>query len=121
MSTAALVMLIIGIIIFVVGVTSFIVVLFYKKSKIKKSEVAITNKVEESTSDLAKLFGSKSNIESITTTGSRVSVNLKDITLVDTNKIREIYNDVLFTNSKAVFIVGEKSKEFANQLENKLK
>ena len=47
-------------------------------------------------------------------------MELNDITLVDIDKIKEIYKDVLFTNNKVVFVVGEKSKEFAAQLEKKI-
>ena len=102
------------------GIVVLIVFTTIKKKRIQQSEIAASNKVEESTSDLAKAFGSKSNIKRITSSGSRVTVELVEISKVNTDKIKEIYKDVLFTNNKAVFVVGEKSKEFASQLENKL-
>lgn len=102
------------------GIIALIIVSVKRNNRIKQSEVAAANKVEESTSDLAFLFGSKKNIKEITSTGSRVSVELNDISKVDIQKIKEIYKDVLFNNNKAVFVVGEKSKEFASLLEKKL-
>lgn len=119
MNTALLVVIIVASIL-VLGLIAYLVYFIQKKKKIQESEEAASQVVDESTSDLAKLFGSKKNIKAITSTGSRVSVELNDITLVDIDKIKEIYKDVLFTNNKVVFVIGEKSKEFAAQLEKKI-
>ena len=90
------------------------------KNKTIESEKKVTIKIETSTSELALLFGGKQNVESINNSSSRVTIVVKDESKLDSKKIEEQFKDVLFTNNKVIFVVGEKAEEFSSQLKNKI-
>ena len=123
MDTLEITLLIIGIIssvlLFVFGIIS--IIYFKKEAKRKQNEIEVNEKIDSSTDVLSPLFGSEDNILNISSRGSRTSIELKDISKIDEDKIKEAFDDVMFMGNKVVFIIGEKSKEFASILEEKIK
>ncbi len=91
---------------------------FNRKKKL--SEEACNQKVEESAGKLSTCFGGKDNILSISQKGSRVSVNVKDIHLVNQDEINKELSSVMFMNNKVVFVIGSKSEEFSKLLKENI-
>ncbi len=94
---------------------------FRKKKMIKEAEEKINQKVEQSAGKLSNCFGGNDNIVSITQKGSRVTVQLKDISLVNKEEINKELSSVMFMNNKVVFVIGSMSEEFSRLLEENVK
>ena len=102
----------------IVGLMLFFVIRKVRQDKKRKqSEIAVNQKVEESADKLSGCFGGKDNILSISQKGSRVSVSVKDIQLVDHDEINKELSSVMFMNNKVVFVIGSKSEEFSKLLQ----
>lgn len=114
------------IILVIVGVIIIALALFFlirhiiKKNKIKRSEEHVENKIDESTTIISTLFGGKENIIDVIKSGSRVSVVVKDISLVNKEKIDEQLSPVIYMNNKVSFVIGSLSSEFQKQLLEKI-
>lgn len=102
---------------FLVWLICFII----RKRNIKKSDLKVDEKIKESTSSVASYFGGKKNIKEILSKGSRVSVEVEDIKLVDRPQISAHFESVIFMGNKIVFVVGSKSESFAEELQNNIK
>lgn len=104
-------------------VISAIVLIVYtviKKKKIRQSEERVDAKIEDSTDMLALTFGGKENIKEITSRGSRVTVTVIDLSLVDKGKINQELESVMFMGNKIVFVIGSKSEQFRRLLSDKI-
>ncbi|MFA6861653.1 MAG: hypothetical protein WCR56_04670 [Bacilli bacterium] len=111
--------MIIVIVVATVIVTAAIVYLcffFAKKRRIKQADEAVTKQVVESTSALSLDFGGTDNIISISKQGSRVTVQVKDNSLVKKDEINKIMINTMFMGNKVVFVVGSASEEFSKLL-----
>jgi phosphotransferase system IIB component len=95
--------------------------LFIKKHNINKSQKIVQDKISEATDELATKFGGKDNIENITKNLSRVTVEVKDVNLVNKDEINETFEGVMFMGNKIVFVVGSSSDDFLKQLADKIK
>ncbi len=94
---------------------------FRKKKMVKEAEEKINQKVEQSAGKLSNCFGGNDNIVSITQKGSRVTVQLKDISLANKEEINKELSSVMFMNNKVVFVIGSMSEEFSRLLEENVK
>ncbi len=103
-----------------VALIVFLILYIHKKQKIKASEEAADRKVVETAGKLFLCFGGNENILSIQQKGSRVSVLLKDISLVNKEEINKELSSVMFMNNKVVFIIGSKSEDFSRLLQENI-
>jgi phosphotransferase system IIB component len=103
-----------------VAIIVFLILHIHKKQKIKASEEAADRKVVETAGKLSLCFGGNENILSIQQKGSRVSVLLKDISLVNKEEINKELSSVMFMNNKVVFIIGSKSEDFSRLLQENI-
>ena len=99
----------------------FIIRSSIKRKKIRKSNEEANKKVEDSAKTIAGAFGGKSNIISITKQGSRVTLELKDPSLADKEKINTEFKDARYRGNKITLIIGSRSEEFRKLLEENRK
>lgn len=118
--TPAIIILIIIGVIAVIGIIIVTLALIHKKRE-ELNNKRIEESIDSSTRELASLFGTRHNIKEVTTSGSRVSITVFDPDLLNTNEIKNKFQDVLFTGNKVVFVVGEKAEEFASKLKINIK
>lgn len=115
------------IIIIAVAALLLAVVIFFiirssiKRKKIRKSNEEANKKVEDSAKTIATAFGGKANILSITKQGSRVTLELKDPSLADKEKINTEFKDARYRGNKVTLIIGSRSEEFKTLLEENRK
>lgn len=110
--------ILIGVLIAVVLVILIIVILkLVKNNKRKKAEEKVDKTLKESTDKLADKFGGKDNIEKIQKSLSRVTVIVKDLSLVNKDGIKEIFESCMFMGNKIVFVIGSDSEKFKSLLE----
>lgn len=95
----------------------FLIVKILKKKKQKHADELVETTIKESTDKLADKFGGKANIEKIQKSLSRVTVIVKDTSLVDKNGIKEIFSSSMFMGNKIVFVIGSDSEKFKTLLE----
>ncbi len=100
----------------IIALAIFITLKLIKNKKIKDSEIKVEQKIESSTASLATCFGGKDNIIDVKTTGSRVTVEVKDISLINKDSILKQFDQSMFMGNKIVFIIGSKSEEFRKAL-----
>ncbi len=100
----------------VVGALIGVILAINKKKRIKESEKKVEEKIQTSASHLSTLFGGKDNILEITSRGSRVSVTLKDMNIVDKDAIMKELDSCMFMGNRIVFIIGSKSADFEKLL-----
>lgn len=96
----------------------FLFIFFILKNNSKKKAQALEKEVKQSATALYDKFGGKDNILEIKNSGSRVVVTLNDISKADKKEIQNIFESVLFMGNKIVFVIGSKSEEFKNILED---
>lgn len=121
MSNWLIILLVCIVVIVLVALIIFIVLHISKNKKIEESEKHIEETIEKSTSKLADCFGGKHNIESVTQTGSRVSILVKDVSIIDKEAINKELPNVMYMGSKIVLIIGSESEDFKKKLDEKLK
>ncbi|MFA6830151.1 MAG: hypothetical protein WCR67_05575 [Bacilli bacterium] len=113
-----IVLVCLGCVLVLVGVF-FIIRHFIHSSKVKKGEENVQKALVSTTDSLADKFGGKDNILSITQSGSRVSVIVSDIKLIDKDGITKAIDNVMFMGTKIVFVIGSDSSKFKELLESK--
>lgn len=91
-----------------------------KNKKIRLSEEKANQKVEEAASHLSLCFGGNDNIESVSQKGSRVTILVKDMSLVEKTKIDEELSSVMYMGNKIVFVIGSKSEDFSKLLKENI-
>ena len=116
MSKTTMIILIIVAIVVVVILTLLSIYLIHKK-KIRDSNRQADEKVQTSAIEVSDKFGGRNNIEQISSKGSRVTVLVKDPTIVDKEGINMILEQVMFMGNKVVFVIGSKSEYFKELLE----
>lgn len=89
-----------------------------KKKKKENTEKKIDNEIKEVTSSLKDKFGGKDNIIEISSKGSRVTVIVKDISLINKEEINKTFDNVMFMSNKIVFLIGSDSEKFKQLLED---
>ena len=114
------IVLIAVILVVVIIVAVLIILKILKDKKIKQSNERADELVKEKASTLALEFGGKDNIKAIEQRGSRVSVEIADMTKVNKEKIEAEFSNPLFMENKIIFVVGSKALEFKNELESRL-
>ena len=92
----------------------FILIRRYQK---KKTEAIIEEKVKTSAKSIADKFGGRENILEIVQRGSRVVVTVKEPLLVHQKEIQEVVESVMFMSNKIVLVIGTKSEQFKERLE----
>lgn len=91
-----------------------------KKKKKQNAEKKIDSEIKEVTSSLKDKFGGKDNILEISSKGSRVTVVLKDISLINKDEINKTFDNVMFMSNKVVFLIGSDSEKFKQLLEDNI-
>lgn len=91
-----------------------------KKKKKENAEKKIDSEIKEVTSSLKDKFGGKDNILEISSKGSRVTVLLKDISLINKDEINKTFDNVMFMSNKVVFLIGSDSEKFKQLLEDNI-
>ena len=91
-----------------------------KNKKIRLSEEKANQKVQEAASHLSLCFGGNDNIESISQKESRVTILVKDMSLVEKTKIDEELPSVMYMGNKIVFVIGSKSEDFSKLLKENI-
>lgn len=86
--------------------------------KRKKNEQIVEEKVKTSAKTIADKFGGRDNILEIVQRGSRVVVTVKDPLLVHQKEIQEVVESVMFMSNKIVLVIGTKSEQFKDLLED---
>lgn len=102
-------------------IIAVLTIYFIKQNKKKKKENAekkIDNEIKEVTSSLKDKFGGKDNIIEISSKGSRVTVIVKDISLINKEEINKTFDNVMFMSNKIVFLIGSDSEKFKQLLED---
>ncbi len=87
------------------------------KKKIADSNRKADEIVQSSAIKVSDKFGGRDNIVQISSKGSRVTVLVKDPTIVDKESISSILEQVMFMGDKVVFVIGSKSEYFKELLE----
>lgn len=114
-----IILICVAVIIVIVGVIIAIFII-RKNKKIKESNLAADKKVEQSASHLSTCFGGSKNIVSISQKGSRVTLIVNDISLVDKETISKELPQVMYMNNKIVFVIGSMSEEFSKLLKDNI-
>lgn len=83
----------------------------------KKAERKVEDQVKTSARSIADKFGGRENILEIVQRGSRVVVTVKDPTAVDQKEIEKTVDSVLFMSNKVVLVIGTKSEQFKELLQ----
>lgn len=102
-------------------IIAVLTIYFIKQNKKKKKENVekkIDNEIKEVTSSLKDKFGGKDNIIEISSKGSRVTVIVKDISLINKEEINKTFDNVMFMSNKIVFLIGSDSEKFKQLLED---
>lgn len=106
------------VVIVVILIALFLIVrILLRKAKKKKAEEHVDRTITSSTSQLADKFGGKANIEKIQTSMSRVTVIVKDPTIIDKDGIDSILPGSMYMGNKIVFVIGSDSEKFKKLLE----
>ncbi len=91
-----------------------------KSNKIKASNLKVKEQVRASADALADKFGGNDNIVKISSSGSRVTVLLKEKDKIDKAGIEKEFSNVMYMGDKVVFVIGTESAEFSKLLQNRL-
>ena len=83
----------------------------------KKQDRIVDEKVKSSAKELSDKFGGRDNIVEITQRGSRVIVSVRDPLKVHKEEITSALDSVMFMDKKIVFVIGTKSEQFKELLE----
>lgn len=107
---------------FVIIITVLVIYLVKQNKKKKKqnAEKKIDSEIKEVASSLKDKFGGKDNILEISSKGSRVTVLLKDISLINKDEINKTFDNVMFMSNKVVFLIGSDSEKFKQLLEDNI-
>ena len=117
-STNILLYVVLAVLIVVAAVAIFFIVkIIVKNVKKRKADEKVHETIRTSTNQLGDKFGGRDNIEKIQTSLSRVTVLVKDPTLVDKAGIQSVIKDAMFMGNKIVFVIGSDSEEFQKLLE----
>ena len=93
---------------------------FKEKERIEAKKTAV-QKEEETENAIAVLFGGKSNIVAVTARGSRVTVAVKDTSLLRSQDFdRAGLKGAMIMSDRIVFLVGSNAEEFASNLKRKV-
>ncbi len=117
MNPGAIAGIVIAIVVVVAVVVVLIVLHLNKKKKIAESEKKADEKIKSSAAEVSDKFGGRDNIKDISSKGSRVTVRVIDAEKVDKKAITETLEQVMFMGEKVVFVIGSKSEEFKQLLE----
>ena len=109
---------ILAVVIVIILVALFLIIrILLKNANKKKAEEHVDKTIASSTSQLADKFGGKANIEKIQTSMSRVTVIVKNPTIIDKEGINSILPGCMYMGSKIVFVIGSDSEKFKKLLE----
>lgn len=115
---------VIAVVVLILASGAIILIVLHNKKKRKQYNKEVEKadiKFKEDTGKLANYLGGIDNVVGINLTGSRVSIQIKDITAIDKNKIDELFQPVVYMSNKITFVIGSKSNEFEQLLKDKLK
>lgn len=115
---------VIAVVVLILASGAIILIVLHNKKKRKQYNKEVEKadiKFKEGTGELANYLGGIDNVVGINQTGSRVSIQIKDIAAINKNKIDELFQPVVYMSNKITFVIGSKSNEFEQLLKDKLK
>lgn len=113
-----LIMIIVIIAVLIILVVTFWIVKHSKKKKSYQEEQKI---IDNYFVNIIESVGTINNIDSVSHIGSRLSFVLKDQTLLNIEKLKEIHiTGIVKTTKKVTLVVGEMAANYANSIQNEL-